>query len=535
MNTMEMVGTVLNTHLDTLGPLALRVTEVSLIFQDEEVYLHSDSRDNLAFLMFRDGIRSLSLAPGLESTELEALVDCLARADQMVDTDQDLSTALWEHDLVHVQVEVVDPFLGGEGAVDESFEELRDTILQRLTELGSVDKAEAEAVGGVGESGPEESGMSMVQDDQQGLGQDELTLTEDEIERGEWLVSHPTDMLEEFAVVLMEIVANPAGLPGGEEAVHRAISMVLKSYLDDLNQEGLGRMLSHLFELESKGVIPPGTYERLFADAATAEHIGAMITAAAAISPERVQVVERFLAQVRTAIYPALLETLAASDDRAVRKTVLGLLGMEGGIPAVHIWPLMKDRRWYVVRNAVQLAIASGDPAVVGHLEPLIRHADERVRREVVRSLGILSEPRCPPLLARALEDDDSAVRILAARALTRLGATSQYAAIQAQVASRDFETRSAEEVEAILVAFGSLGGESSLEVLNKMWKRRIFGTRPLHLRLGAVAGLGAVGGSAAVKSLADAMKSNELQLQRAAAKAMSEAQSGSSTKDEES
>ena len=523
-NTMQLVDAVLNSYLNTHGALVLTVTEASLLCEGEEVYLHADSRDNLAFLMFRDGIRSLTLMPGIEPEEVGAFVDCLARADQMADTDQDLSTVLWERDMVHVQLEVVDPFSGGESGVDESFEELRNTVLQRLNELGSIDKAEAEAVGSE-DAGAESVGMGLTREEQDGLGEEDLALTEEEIERGEWLVSHPTDILDEFSVVLLEIVANPAGLPGGEDAVFRSVSMVLGRYLDDLNQEGVGRVLSHLYQYEATGVIAPGTFEKLFAEAATPERLSKMIIAAAAISPERVQEVERFLARVRVSIYPALLETLATSDDRVVRKTVLDLLRMEGGTPIEHIWPLMKDRRWYVVRNAVQLVTGSGDPAVVSHLEPLVRHADERVRREVVRSLGTINEPRSLPLLTKALQDKDPAVRILAVRALTRLGGTGHFGAVQSQVESRDFETRSTEEVEAFMVAYGSLGGEQTVNALNKMWKRRVFGTRPMPLRLGALAALGAVGGAAAEKALGEAMKSGDPQIQRAAAKAMTEMQ----------
>ena len=382
-NAMELARRAVEAHLDALGPLVLGVTEFSLAYEGEDVYAHVENRDNLAFLMFRDGIRTLTLLPGIEQAELEVLIDCLSRADQMVDTDQDLSTALWEHDLVHIQLEVVDPFLEGEGASDEAYEELRDTVLQRLNELASVDKAEAEAIG-LPEPGQESAGGGTTRAEQQGLDQDDLALTEDEIARGEWLVAHPADMLDEFAVVLLEIIANPAGLPGGEDAVLRSVSMVLGRYLDDLNQDGLHGVLNRLRAYESAGVVAEGTAERLFSEAATAERLSAMISAAAA-SPERAQEVERFLAQMKSSIYPVLLETLATSDHKLVRKTVLDLLRTEGGIPLEHIWPLTKDPRWYVVRNAVQLVTASGDPSVVSHLEPLARHADERVRREVIQ------------------------------------------------------------------------------------------------------------------------------------------------------
>ena len=501
------------------------MAESRLLLEGEEVYTYAESRDNLAFLMFRDGIRSLTLSPGIEPSEMEALVDCLARADQMQDTDHDLSTALWGHDLVHVRLEVVDPFLEGEGARDDSFEELRDTVLLRLNELASVDKAEAEAKSAPSpDADPTLVGRGMTREEQEPLDPESLALTDEEIARGEWLASHPVDPLDEFVVVLIEIVGNPATLPGGEDAVLHALSMVLGHYLDNLNQDGLNLVLGQLGKLENEGLVRKGTVEKVFAEAASAEHLSKMIAAAAAISTKEVEGVERFLAQVRDSIYPALLEVLATSSDKVVRKTVLDLLHTEGGTPVRHLWPLMTDKRWYVVRNAVQLAAASGSPEVATHLEPLLRHPDTRVRREVARSLGAFNDVKFLPLLVRAILDEDSAVRTLAVRGLARQGTKSQFAAVQAQVESRDFETRTPEEVEAFLVAYAALGKDRTVQPLNKIWKHKVFGTRPLPLRIAAVTALGAVGSAEARRALTEAAESSEPQLQRAAVRALGEA-----------
>jgi hypothetical protein len=326
--------------------------------------------------------------------------------------------------------------------------------------------------------------------------------------------------------VLLEIVGNPTTLPGGEEAVYRSLSLALGRYLDDLNQDGLNMVIGQLGRMEAEGLIRGGTVESVFGEAATAEHLGNMIRAAAAASPEAVEGVGQLLARVRESVYPALLETLVVSSDKVVRKTVLDLLRAEGGIPARHLWALMEDSRWYVVRNAVQLATASGDPAVASHLEPLLRHVDTRVRREVARSLGMVGDARCLPLLVRAIGDEDSAVRTLAVRGLARLGSKGQFPAVQAQAESRDFETRSPEEMEAFLIAYAALGGDRALETLNRMWKRRVFGTRPLPLRLAAVTALGAVGSAGARRALTEAMAGGEPQLQRVAARALGEVQS---------
>jgi hypothetical protein len=522
-NNLELMTAMVASLLNSCGPLTLQVTEDRILLEGEEVYSHAESRDNLAFLMFRDGITGITFIPGVDQNELEALVDCLARADQMQNTDYDLSTALWEHDLIHISLEVVDPFLEGDGSADGSFYELRETVLRRLNELSSLDSVEPAGAGVPGQDpGPN---RGMTREEQGDLDQKSLKLTEEEVARGEWLASHSVDPIDDFVVVLLEIVGSPTKSPHGDDAVFRSLALVLGSYLEDLRQDGIKLVLDQLTELEAGGRIPRGTLEKVFGKAATSEHLGRMIAAASAAAPEVAAGVQRFLSHVLPSIYPALLETLSTSTDKAVRKMVLGLLDTGGGAPLQYLWPLMQDARWYVVRNAVQLATASGDPEVVPHLEPLLRHSDIRVRREVARSLAMLSDGRCLTLLVRAIQDEDSGVRILAARGLARQGGSGQFLAVQAQVESREFETRSSEEAEAFLVAYAALGGETTVEALNKIWKRKMFSTSPLPLRLAAVIALGAAGGAKAQQGLAEAMESGEPQIQRAAARAMGEAQ----------
>jgi len=522
-STMDLLIAALESHLDPFGPLVLQVDEDRLLQQGEVVYTHEESRDNLAFLMFRDGIRVLTLSPGIEAREVEVFVDCLTHADQMVDTDHDLSTVLWERDLAHVTTEVVDPFLQGEGVQDDAFNQLRETVLRRLNELSSVDTAEAEATSSAdSETDPSAGGGSLERKERRRVDEEDIALTEEEIERGEWLASHPSDPLDDFALVLLEIVADSSGLPAGIEAVVRSLSLVVGKYLDEHRLDGVELVMDRLSVLEEQGRCGKGLAEHVFSEAATAGRLGALITAAVSTSAEKAVSVAQFLARMRRSLFRVLLETMAASNDRAVRKVVLGTLQLEGGVPGEHLWPFMKDSRWYVVRNAVQLATISGEPELVDHLEPLVSHPDERVRREVIRSLGIVGHARCLPLLANALEDGDSTVRILAVRGVLRQGDQQYFSAVKAHVEARNFDELPPEEIEAFLTAYAALGAENTVGTLNKMWKRRFFGSRSLPVRLAAVKALGVIGTTDARRALSEAAKCGEVSLQRMAAQALS-------------
>jgi HEAT repeat protein len=534
---------VLDPHLETTGALALEVEEDRLLCGGEEVYVQDAGRDNLAFVMFRDGVRALTFHQGMEPSELEAFADCLARVDQSAESDYDLATSLWEQDLVHIDYEVADPFLEGEGGnAGDAFDHLRDTVLHRMKELGSTGGSGAGVDGtGVDGTGVDGAGVSPGAGDGQGeegattaeetdrrprtVDPEDAALTAEEAQAAEWNVGDAAAVLDDFAVVLLEIAGDPLITVDADQKAFESLVLVVQQYLDDQNLDGLDLIVGRLDSLAEEGRRPPGYADGVLGRAATPERLAGLISSVQAGASEQQERIERFLKRMRSCAFPALLEILATSEDRTVRKLVLDLLRLTGGIPGEHLRPLMNDPRWYVVRNAVQLAADSGDPELILHMERSVRHPDARVRREVVRNIDSLGERRSVPLLVKALQDKDSAVRILAARSLGRLGDAGQFPAVHAQVQSRDFESRPAEEIEAFVTALARLGGDRSVETLNRFWKRRVFGTRPLALRLAAIQALGAAASPDATRAVSDATHSGETQIQRTALRVQAEIQ----------
>ena len=529
---MDRLLGLLQSHLEGFGPLLLQVEEDQLLLQDEPVYTPRGNNENLAFLMFRDGIRGLAIYEGVELGELAGFVDCLARSDRLADLDHDLITALWEQDLTHIACDVVDPFLEGDAGGGEAFKELKGTVLRRLNELTTAGGSSMAAAGGGDSTGDSNAGAAGgggehdSSNDQAGAVDPEaVALTIEELQASDWELANPAPLLDDFAVVLLEIIGDPQGLASGEERLVDSLVMVVQQYLDDKNIDGLELVADRLGVLEEGGRRPAGFADEVLGRAATPQRLSGLIAGLQSASPETAGRLGRFLQRMRACAYPTFLEILATSDDRGVRKLVLDLLRVTGGIPTEHLLPLINDQRWYVVRNAVQLATDSGDAGLVDHLARLLHHPDARVRREVIRSFDTFAEKRSIPLLVGALDDEDSPVRILAVRSLGRIGDARQFPLVLGQVESRDFESRPSEEMEAFLHTLALLGGQKAVGTLNRFWKHRVFGTRPMALRLVAIQALGAVRSDEATQALAEAARSSEAVIQRAAARALGEAQ----------
>lgn len=118
--------------------LSLQVAESTLLYRGEEVFRQEELRDDIAFMLFREGVRVLTLHAGLEQEELDTLVDCFSRAPETTALGQDLVTLLWEKDLAHVEYELVDP-LRLEVSDAGRFEALKEDVRARLHDAVSAD------------------------------------------------------------------------------------------------------------------------------------------------------------------------------------------------------------------------------------------------------------------------------------------------------------------------------------------------------------------------------------------------------------
>ena len=496
------------------GRLTLEVEEDRLVFQEEAVYGHAETRDNLAFIMFRDGVRAVTLHSGLEAEEIEALVECLAHADDLLESDQDLLTAFWEEDFAHIDYQAADPFVGGGVLREGTLDALRETVLRRLDE---VDLSQANSETDATER------LSIVP--HLGTRPKDLVPTPEELAESEQQVEGMAAALDDFALILVELLAE------GEEEIDfgsvLALSMaaVVESYLDAAELGELSSFLEQVQGLEARGKCAAGTTARLIAEAVSAAKLADLMQAEER-TPGQGAEVEELLGLVCSCDSSALLELLTESEDRSLRKTLLDVLQQGAGVPGSKLLPLLGDARWYVARNALHLGALSRDPALIPSVERLLAHKDARVRREAVRTLDALAGPAALVPLTRALADADSGVRTVAARSALRHGGLEQETAVLCQVKSRNFAGRPAEEVEAMLRTLAELAGERAVPLLTKFWRRRLLHPTPLPVRLAAVSALGAIPNASARKVLTSASRSREQALRQTAKRALLEQRS---------
>ncbi len=161
-----------------------------------------------------------------------------------------------------------------------------------------------------------------------------------------------------------------------------------------------------------------------------------------------------------------LLGQLLVSDDPLARRAYFdGIVAMDVGSPV--LFDLLRDARWFVVRNAAALLgemhVNETDTALL----PLLRHADARIRMAAARALIRVRTPKALQGLHAAIDDRNAEVRRLAAAAFGLAGGAVggiRPPAARLAVAL----TREADEDVALemLAALGRLGSADAVQRL---------------------------------------------------------------------
>ncbi len=203
----------------------------------------------------------------------------------------------------------------------------------------------------------------------------------------------------------------------------------------------------------------------------------------------------RLLATLGGLAIEPLLEMLADEPDMALRKSMVDLISSVADRHVEEVGRYVNDGRWYFVRNVVSILGATKCSESVPFLGRTLRHADARVRRESIRALAGVPDPRAAEFLVIALGDLDAGNVQLAARYLGSLayaGATPALIDVARGEGSgnRELGPRS-EAIEAL----GQIGSPEALPTLEALAARRplVGGGRARDLASVAAAAVAAI------------------------------------------
>ena len=116
----ENVRTAFQPIWAAMDELVLNVAETDFVWEDQVVYHQLNKSESLAWGLFKDGMRSLTIRRGAEEEELPRFLETINRARFLpADAGDDLLTLLWEQEFELIQYHFIEFFGEGGGALPE--------------------------------------------------------------------------------------------------------------------------------------------------------------------------------------------------------------------------------------------------------------------------------------------------------------------------------------------------------------------------------------------------------------------------------
>ena len=462
------------------GGFMLRFGADDVTCEGVSLYPARSRDDNLALPFYRDGIRSISFADGIEPREIDALVTGLLRVTGTeTPADEDLVTVLWESQLPHITIDYIPP----EGDVGANGTEQEGAVVPWPTGAKAEPQFDEPAPRTLTDPPPGESTQNRSDD---------------------WSVGEPTaDFETEFAALQAAAPAELERFKREYEGEHKTLPVssavaVARAFMAaETIESDLPELAAYLPRV-LRIAVQAGAWAEAHATIELLRQLPAGWSPVGFVQelqqPGSIQIVRSRLLEQTEAQARAFTEFALDLGEFAV--DVLGQVMAElDGAPQAkpltemivehcrttpeRLAPWIADRRPNVVRNVVQMLGAIGGNAIVGPLQSAIRHPDARIRAEVLQALRTADTRIVKPLLLSALPTFDSRSFI---QALQKLGETRDTQVAQTMLMlmiAPEFEARPAEEKHAIYSTLGSTGADEVIpeleaELLKGGWFERV-------------------------------------------------------------
>jgi HEAT repeat protein len=471
----EELAAALRSHLERNGAVSFRFTAEDVRCEGQSLYSARSRDDNLAFAFYRDGVRGLTLQPGADERECNALVDSvLSVTGQNLDGD-DLVTLLWEANLRHVDVDYI-PAEGetgaGEGTTGGAPEDGAGAFLPWPT-AGDGPQSGSEGADGARAASDLSPGGERSEDWALGELTEEVEATFAELDF----------MSEQEVKRFTSEYAAERRVAQSTAAVAIANACLRTEATDDDRRE-LARFLPRVL----RAAIAAGAWSdarealRLVRESNTGEWSDETFTQEVLQPVSITRTVEKLDSQGPSAVAEFLVLahelgeasldwltlTLSESQARMTRQLVAEAITLQAQGNPARLSPWLSDPRWYVVRNVVHILGWVGGAGVVPLLATAVRYPDPRVAAEVVAALQGVELRLARPVLIKALEGAETKLFCLILQQLSaaRDPAVARY--VTAFLTQERFLERSAVERRAVYAAVASTGGDEVVQELDE-------------------------------------------------------------------
>lgn len=513
----------------TSQELDVRLEPDTIVMGDLPVYQNANHTDSLAFLMFRDGIRTLSFRQGFEQEELVRFLQVLHRARYTPTDADDLVTLLWDEDFLHLRHGYIDAEMTTQDAAALESEvraatsaaadrnrslvmHIHDASTRAISHAGYDPRAYP------GAADPPSLPVGTATLERRTLQLDPETLVylqrelEEEIRR---------DVQVDVVNALFDILEDPD--PRAQSEVVAAFGTLLPQLLAVRQMRLIAETLTELRDLADRPELLDATRrEELDAMIVGLTNSGAVDEFLEAVEGGDVQAdlehVENLVAHLGGAILQRLLRARERASGKELRAALESATESIAKRDPEALRSALHADDAHVVRGALRILVGLGVADAVHETIRLLDHADTRVRLGAVEVLVATGDKAGLDALVRAREDVAQEVRVAAAWGLATWQHGPALGSLQRSIEAKTFDDMHSDEKMAILDAYARIGSGGALDLLGRLLhaKSLLRHKEPTDVRAYAARALGLVGSADAKQLLERAKGDRDPEVRRA-------------------
>lgn len=483
---------------DRTASLNLLIFESEIRWSESVVYSEKlGSPDNLAFQLYKDGIRRVELFPGVEEDEIRQLMEILRLGKALKeDEEDDLLTLLWNTNFSFVRYEYVD-VLGDEPPIPEvNFEDLAGTELPTLPELELSPELQTPQL-----REDFEPSLYFLDEAEVAHLQQELQTEWDRQVKGDVMLA----LLDQFQT-------------GNKDRLYEIMG-ILRQMLPRILAEGdFGQAADVVIEL--------GRIADMKSDPVAGDQVDQIVgeLSEPIVLEQLVKIMEDGLVEPGSEDLATLLNALKPSAIVVLMESIPLIVRPEARTQLLQTLDRLADMNPVAIRDLVQSKdprVAAEAAKIAGRLKmvdaadaiaSLLDRNEYEVREAAVEALVGLRTSRAGKPLLKALNDSSREVRLAAARGLAELRYNPGAAELETHVKNKEVWGRDLTEQLAIFEAYAAAAGDDGVKLLNRMLtgRRYLWVKYPGPIRACAARGLGIAGGDDAVRALAAGQKDRD-------------------------
>lgn len=479
--------------------LHLRVEDHGFEWQQQPID-SGEGKENLAFLFYKDGIRSVSFMPGFED-EVARFLDVMHKARHMSRDSEDLITLLWESDFDGFRYDFVDQLAqgleipeGGLGLTEGLPTEVYQQEIQAAEEPGAEEETTAQAGAAAPPPAPME-GIVRPENFQETLfflDESELRVLQQEVRR-EMERDLKTDVLNALFDRLEDADEER------QAEVLDILQQLLPSLLIRGDMTSASRILVELSDLlEKPGLLEGPRREHahaLFEELSRPESVDQLVRALedGVLQPDA-QELGVFFTHLRPSALPLLMAATRRPEREDVRRRIeAGVDAIAGQNPAAALELLeaeLPDVAAAAAAMAARLRLEESAPG----LARLMERPETDVRLAAIQAALALHTSATLNIVLMGLEDESREVRMEAARGLAEY--RYQPARARLEQVIRERVSKDADRTERVLFyeAYAQVGGPDAVPYLDSVLNGRRLGMRQAtELRACAARALGLI------------------------------------------